>query len=78
MAFLISPSLLMNSVYIKSALLALQTALKGGSLTSSIGAIKGGLCGGLTAIKITLIPVKSETGSQSPEPGLFSFLYFAA
>ena len=42
MASLISPSDEMNSVYIKSAPLSLQTALKGGSLTSSIGASKSG------------------------------------
>ena len=37
-ASLIKPSEDINSVYIKSAPPVLQTALKGGSLTSSIGA----------------------------------------
>ena len=38
----ISPSEEMNSVYIKSAPFFLQTARKGGSLTSSIGASNKG------------------------------------
>ena len=45
MASLINPSLLMNSLYIKSAPLSLQTARKGGSLTSSIGANSKGNSG---------------------------------
>ena len=42
MASLINPSLLMNSVYIRSAPCFLHTARKGGSLTSSMGASKSG------------------------------------
>jgi membrane protease YdiL (CAAX protease family) len=45
MASRINPSLLINSVYIKSAPLVLQTARKGGSLTSSIGANSRGKSG---------------------------------
>ena len=39
------PSLLINSLYIRSAPLSLHTARKGGSLTSSIGASKSGNSG---------------------------------
>ena len=46
MASRINPSLLMNSVYIRSAPWSLQTARKGGSLTSSMGASKSGKSGG--------------------------------
>src|SRR5213082_2929735 len=41
-ASLINPSLLINSVYIRSAPFSLHTDLKGGSLTSSIGANSNG------------------------------------
>src|SRR5678815_4400614 len=41
----IKPSLLMNSVYIKSAPFALHTARNGGSLTSSMGANRSGKLG---------------------------------
>ena len=44
-AFLINPSLEINSVYTTSAPISLQSALKGGSLTSSIGASKRGNSG---------------------------------
>src|SRR6478735_261464 len=44
-AFRIKPSLEINSVYIRSAPLSLQTARKGGSLTSSIGASRRGKSG---------------------------------
>src|SRR5687767_11226018 len=44
-ASLINPSLLINSVYIKSAPVSLQIARKGGSLTSSIGASSSGKFG---------------------------------
>ena len=44
-AFLISPSLDINSVYTTSAPCSLQSALKGGSLTSSIGARRRGNLG---------------------------------
>src|SRR6187431_2085612 len=42
MASLIRPSLLINSVYMRSAPLFLHTARNGGSLTSSIGASNKG------------------------------------
>src|ERR1700755_866937 len=45
MASRINPSLLINSVYIRSAPLSLHTARKGGSLTSSIGASNKGKSG---------------------------------
>jgi hypothetical protein len=45
MASRINPSLLMNSVYIRSAPLSLHTARNGGSLTSSIGASSKGNSG---------------------------------
>src|SRR5688572_11159135 len=45
MASRIRPSLLINSVYIRSAPFFLHTALNGGSLTSSIGAKSSGKSG---------------------------------
>src|SRR5687768_2240135 len=45
MAFRIKPSDEMNSVYIRSAPLSLQTARNGGSLTSSMGARSRGNSG---------------------------------
>ena len=45
MASRISPSLLINSLYIRSAPLSLHNALNGGSLTSSIGANSSGKSG---------------------------------
>src|ERR1043165_7392964 len=44
-ASLIKPSLLINSVYIRSAPLSLHTARNGGSLTSSMGARSNGNSG---------------------------------
>ena len=53
-ALRISPSLLMNSVYIRSAPLCLQTARNGGSLTSSIGASSSGKSGSCILSMVTM------------------------
>src|ERR1700722_2303634 len=58
MASRINPSLEMNSLYIRSAPCCLQTYLKGGSLTSSMGARRSGKEG--SCILPTFITIKSQ------------------
>src|SRR5450432_3331082 len=51
----ISPSEEINSVYIKSAPASLHTALKGGSLTSSMGASSNGKSGSCILPIVTIL-----------------------
>src|ERR1700755_3498879 len=73
MASRINPSLLINSVYIRSAPLSLHTARKGGSLTSSIGASNKGKSGNSICSILTM----TTMGYDGFRAGSLPFILFS-